>query len=57
VSTLCHPEELCDEDVLLRTLSEKSRVHNGGVYVDVHEIFPPSGRLNDNLVWLYPKIN
>ena len=28
-----------------------------GVNVDVHEIFPPFGRLNDNLVWLYPKIN
>ena len=40
---LCHSER--SEDELLRTLSEKSRVHKVGVT----EILPPYGRLNDML--------
>ena len=41
-SFICHSER--SEDELLRTLSEKSRVHP----LDASEILPPSGRLNDN---------
>ena len=39
----CHSDDRKEEDELLRTLSEKSREHK----VDVHEILPPFGRLND----------
>ena len=39
---ICHSER--SEDELLRTLSEKSRIHP----LNATEIFPPFGRLNDN---------
>ena len=43
IDTNCHSER--SEDVLLRTMSEESRVHQVGV----SEILPPFGRLDDTL--------
>ena len=43
----CHSEERSDEDELLRTLSEKSRVHPLIKLRYVTEILPPFGRLDD----------
>ena len=43
----CHSEERSDEDELLRTLSEKSRVHPLIRLRYVTEILPPFGRLDD----------
>ena len=43
----CHSEERSDEDELLRTLSEKSRVHPLIRLRYVLEILPPFGRLDD----------
>ena len=43
----CHSEERSDEDELLRTLSEKSRVHPLIRLRCVTEILPPFGRLDD----------
>ena len=43
IDTNCHSER--SEDVLLRTMSEESRVHQVGV----SEIIPPFGRLDDTL--------